>query len=113
MGFELPNPLLNSFCRIPNGILILTGGTIDGNTFPNFLELILLILWDRGVKGWRRGYFPFSRITEKRRGGLGGEILLAPKMSSPYVTAYASPFTIHSGERSILSSMGKDDGRCI
>ena len=27
-----PNPLLNSFCRIPYGILILTDGTTDGNT---------------------------------------------------------------------------------
>jgi len=64
------------------------------------LELILLIIWDRGVKVWRRGRFPFSRITEKRRGGLGGEILLSPKLSSPYELAYVIPLTIHSGEGS-------------
>jgi hypothetical protein len=47
----------------------------------------MLILWDRGVKVWRRGYFPFSRLTEKRSGGLGGEIPLSPKLLSPWVTA--------------------------
>ena len=46
------------------------------------LERILLTLWDRGVKVWRRGFFPFSRITEKRRGGSGGEIRLAPGVAS-------------------------------
>jgi hypothetical protein len=47
------------------------------------LERILVILWDREVKVWRRGFFPFSRLTEKRRGGLGGEIPLSPKLSTP------------------------------
>jgi len=46
------------------------------------LELIMLIFWDRGVKVWRRGYFPFSRITEKRGGGSGGGIPPSPGVVS-------------------------------
>ena len=61
------------------------------------LERILVILWDRGVKVWRRGFFPFSRVTEKRGGGSGGGIPPAPGVSAPCVTAYASPLTEYSG----------------
>jgi len=64
------------------------------------LELILLILWDREVGVGGRGNLLSPQITEKRRGGLGGEIPLSPKLSAPCVTAYAVPFTIHSGEGS-------------
>jgi len=61
------------------------------------LELILLIFGDRevGVLGEEKLRFP--QITEKRRGGLGGEIPLAPKLSSPYELAYVIPFTLQSG----------------
>jgi len=38
--------------------------------------------------------------TEKRRGGLGGEILLSPKLSAPYELAYVSSLTTQSGEGS-------------
>jgi hypothetical protein len=64
------------------------------------LELILAIRWDRGVKVWRRGFFPFSRFTEKRGGGSGGGIPPSPRVPAPYVIAYVIPFTIHSGEGS-------------
>jgi len=61
------------------------------------LELILLTFWDREVGVWGRRYFASPRLTEKRRGGLGGEIPLSPKMSAPYVTAYVSALTEYSG----------------
>jgi len=43
------------------------------------LELILLILRDREVGVGGRGNLLFPLLTEKRRGGLGGEIPLSPK----------------------------------
>ena len=48
--------------------------------------------------------------TEKRRGGLGGEIRLSPqKLSSPYELAYVIPLTLHSGGggKKILLSFAK------
>jgi len=55
-------------------------------------------LWGQRGRVWGRRYLASPRITGKRRGGLGGEIPLSPKLSAPCVTAYAVPFTIHSGE---------------
>ena len=37
-----PNPLLNSFCRIPYGILILMVGAMDRNTSPIVWNLFFL-----------------------------------------------------------------------
>jgi len=42
----------------------------------------------------------FPQITEKRGGGLGGEIPLSPKLSAPYVLAYVSSLTEYLGEGS-------------
>ena len=71
------------------------------------LELILLILWDREVGVGGRGNLLFPQITEKRGGGSGGGILPSPGVSSPYVTAYVSPLTTHSGEGSGRPSISK------
>jgi hypothetical protein len=60
-----------------------------------------------GVGG--RGDFLFPQIKEKRRGGLGGEILLSPKLSAPYVLAYASPLTEYSG----VGSGGTSISKCV
>ena len=57
-------------------------------------------LWDREVGVGGRRNFASPQITEKRRGGLGGEIPLSPKLSSPYELAYVSPLTEYSGEGS-------------
>ena len=43
----------------------------------------------------------------QRSGGLGGEIRLSPKMSTPYELAYVSPLTEYSGEGSGGPSISK------
>jgi len=64
------------------------------------LELILLIFGDREVGVGGRGNLLSPQLTEKRRGGSGGGILPAPRVLSPCILTYASPFTNHSGEGS-------------
>jgi len=110
--------LLNSSSRIPNGILILTVGAMDGNTQTTHLELILFTLWNRGVKVWRRGRFPFSRITGKRRGGLGGGILPSPGVVSSVCNSVCQPLhrilgggvrrTLKLGEGVVTPSRGSE-----
>ena len=49
-----PSPLLNSFCRIPCGILILIVGAMDGNMLPIVWNLFFLSLGTEKWGSWGR-----------------------------------------------------------
>ena len=64
---------------------------MDGNTQTTHLELILPIPWDREVGVGGRGNLLFPLLTEKRRGGSGGEIRLAPGVVSSVCISVCHP----------------------